>query len=288
MSRSPFLIVGAMKSGTTSLFKDLSMHPEIFVPHDEKEPEALTADDVLLEEGKERYLSLFSEAGSGQIFGEASTAYTKQPEFSGAPSRAKEIFGDNLKILYIVRNPIDRIVSHHHHDVSEGKVDLELNEAVRSYSPLINYSRYFYQISQWVSEFGSCNVFVVKFEDYKLNRKGVVRDIVNFLEVDVGLVDSMGFEEVYNKSEGKPVVKGGWKKASRHPFYRKFIRPLLSWRFRRWIRHSLVPKSKAKKEVLNDSSLNYIANELADDSRMLGEMMGLERSPWELKTPRKG
>src|SRR5262245_34426917 len=83
-----FLIVGAMKAGTTSLHRDLNLHPQIFLP-EEKEPEGLCHDRVLSARGRRRYARLFRPSRAGQMRGEASTAYTKLPEWQGVPARAR-------------------------------------------------------------------------------------------------------------------------------------------------------------------------------------------------------
>ena len=49
-----FLIIGAMKSGTTSLYADLKTHPSIFLPED-KEPSCLASDEVLTDAGQAPY-----------------------------------------------------------------------------------------------------------------------------------------------------------------------------------------------------------------------------------------
>ena len=73
-----FLIIGAMKAGTTTLYHDLLTNPQVFFPLD-KEPGNLASHDVLGEDGRGRYASIFKTARPDQICGEASTTYTKLP-----------------------------------------------------------------------------------------------------------------------------------------------------------------------------------------------------------------
>ena len=104
-----FLIVGAMKAGTTTLYHDLSEHPDIFLPV-LKEPEVLTTLERL-DEMRAYYARLFRPARPGQLKGEASTAYTKRPNNEGVAEKARALCGDGLKIIYIRRDPVERIRS---------------------------------------------------------------------------------------------------------------------------------------------------------------------------------
>jgi hypothetical protein len=98
MGRLPdFLIIGAMKAGTTSLYRDLLTNPAVFFPAD-KEPGNLTDDRVLAEAGRREYELLFRGAVEGQICGEASTTYTKEPDLSGAATRTPVITGAKRRV----------------------------------------------------------------------------------------------------------------------------------------------------------------------------------------------
>ena len=87
-----FLIVGAMKAGTTTLYRDLSGHPGIYLP-EEKEPETLVRfgndEAAILRD----YKSLLGRSPKGALTGEASTVYTKRPLHEGVAERAWRICG---------------------------------------------------------------------------------------------------------------------------------------------------------------------------------------------------
>ena len=108
-------IVGAMKSGTSSLHNYLATHPEIYMS-EFKEPQyfADLGKDISRNQfpTEEAYLSLFKNAGNAKIIGESSTNYSKIPEFTGVPQRIKA-FSPEAKIIYIMRDPIERALSHY-------------------------------------------------------------------------------------------------------------------------------------------------------------------------------
>jgi hypothetical protein len=125
-----FLIIGAAKSGTTSLYFYLQQHPQIFMPY-MKEPFFFAFQGQELQDcflaGKmkenlrvvttlEQYQALFADAPVGSMVGEASTLYLYQPN---AAARIKEQI-PNVKLIVVLRNPVDRAYSHYQHFVRDG------------------------------------------------------------------------------------------------------------------------------------------------------------------------
>jgi LPS sulfotransferase NodH len=110
-----FLLIGAQKSGTTSLWKHIAAHPEIFVPAT-KEVEFFS-DPRRFERGVEWYWDVFfSDAPESACKGEATTQYMMFPE---VPARIRDAFPD-VKLLALLRNPIDRAYSHYRMSVMRG------------------------------------------------------------------------------------------------------------------------------------------------------------------------
>lgn len=104
-----FFIVGAFRSGTTSLYKYLCQHPEIFMP-EVKEPSffcELTPSWATKYREFDAYISLFCDAKDHKAIGEASTPYIVSPE---SPGRIRKMYPD-AKIIIILRNPADRASS---------------------------------------------------------------------------------------------------------------------------------------------------------------------------------
>lgn len=87
MRRPDFLIIGAMKAGTTTLYRDLVDHPNIFLP-EQKEPNTLVMYGSDMRRIIDDYASLFARSPQDAICGEASTAYTKRPDNEGVAARA--------------------------------------------------------------------------------------------------------------------------------------------------------------------------------------------------------
>ena len=273
-----FLIIGSMKSGTTSLFRDLGKNPGIFVPED-KEPDALISDFVLTVEGRLKYLQLFANSQPGQICGEASTSYTKLPKFEGAAERAYETCGPNTKIVYLVRDPIERIVSHHHHEFIKGGAGPDIDKEVRCNPDYVDFSRYMTQLKPWLRVFGAQNVKVIRFEDYLSERRQIVDDVTAFIGVSPrsDLIDA---SQNYNASDNKPVVRGLWRKIYRNRIYREYLRKLMPWSLRYRIRHVVLPKGASRPAPPSLDTERWLTIELAQEVDELSRFCGSHVPLW--------
>ena len=280
MTRFPdFLIIGAMKAGTTTLYRDLRTNPNILMPED-KEPNNLCSDKVLTEEGRSEYAALFQAVKPGQICGEASTAYTKYPDYKSVAERAKKICGAGLKIVYVVREPIQRIVSQYHHEHSFGLVKEDINTAVRIHPRFLNYSRYYMQIKPWIDQFGEKNVKILVFENYIQNRISVTSEVCNFLQVNP-MPELVVESEVYNRSTDKIRGLEFWFSLSRNAAYRKWLRPLLPWRIRHAVLQHLLPKASISSDSLTDATMQYLRENLSEDFDKLFTLTGVRNSIWQ-------
>ena len=111
-----FMLIGAMKSGTTTLHAYLSRHPGLFLCTP-KEPGFFSRDERYAR-GLDWYRELFTDAQPEQLCGEASTCYSRWPHFeNAAPRIAADVPG--AKLLYITRDPVERAYSHYRHLMEE-------------------------------------------------------------------------------------------------------------------------------------------------------------------------
>ncbi len=276
-----FLIIGAQKAGTTSLYFDLLKNPAVFMPSD-KEPGNLLDDDVCTPPGRAAYAKRFRRARSEQVCGEATTGYTKLPDHPGVPDRARRVLGADLKVVYIVREPISRIRSHHHHERSGAIISCGIDEAVRRYPRFVDYSRYTMQITPWIKTLGRDRVFVMQFEPYIADRPTMVDAVSRFLGTDPA-GDRVETDVVYNASGGKPVREGPFELVRTNAIYRTLVRPLLSARARDSLRRFLLSKAPDRADTPSAETVRYIVDELADDVRRLGELMGTGGPVWNLE-----
>lgn len=273
-----FLIIGAMKAGTTTLYRDLLSNTSIFFPTD-KEPEALISDDILTGEGHSQYAALFKKAQLRQARGEASTAYTKAPTYGGTADRARKVLGPELRIIYMVRHPVDRIESQHYHEYIAGRVAPDVNEEVRKDDRYVAYSSYAEQLSPWLNNFGSSNIKVVKFEHYVRNRVDVVRDISWFLGVPPQ-VEGIDTAARYQSRAEARVFPGPWRALQENFIYRNIVRPSLSIETRRRLRHALLPSAVPQPSTLSEATRSWLWERLEGECSALRSLTGDTTLAW--------
>ena len=231
MSFVDFMIIGAMKSGTSTLAEILSMHPEVCFCQ-EKEPHffSKTSD---WKANLEDYKNLYNPQEE-QICGEASTTYTCYPEFNKNIWDDLYKFNPKLKLIYIMRDPVERIVSHYMHNYLRSYTSESLEKAVLSQSTYINRTRYFVHIRPYLDIFGKEQVLLLTFEELMANKKMTLNKIADFLNID--RAKFYDFENVHaNKSVGetKPDVRiDNFRKSNivnpLKPFVPKYLRTIAS------------------------------------------------------------
>ena len=284
MSRLPdFLIIGAMKSGTTTLFHDLATHPRVFFPiHKELGFSInLTQPKILTDQGRAEYAQFFVKAEDDQLVGEASTVYTKRPTFEDTPKRALELLGPNIKLLYIIREPIKRLISHYHHELFREVISDPIEEELPRHPEMVQYSRYAMQLEPWIETFGREALKVIRFEDYVADRVAGCAAALEHLGLDPGKL-SLDIETAHNQTQGKPLSKGWVFRLSKTPVYEKFVRPMISMHTRKKLQNLLLPKAKKPETSLSQATIDRLVKELGDDQQRLRVMLGLEAPLWDL------
>ncbi|MEQ1868539.1 MAG: sulfotransferase domain-containing protein [Vicinamibacterales bacterium] len=122
-----FLVIGAAKAGTTTLYEILRQHPQVFLPST-KEP-AFFCDDEYYEQGADWYRRTYFGGAGGRVSGEATSTYLF---WSGkVVPRLQHTYGAQLpRIIAIFRDPVALVHSFYWHSVREGREDLGLPEAL--------------------------------------------------------------------------------------------------------------------------------------------------------------
>jgi hypothetical protein len=195
------IIIGGLKCGTTSLHHYLSLHPEIAMSRP-KELNFFVA-ELNWPLGRDWYAGHFE--GGVPVRGESSPHYTNRPSFDGVPERMRDVLGGDVRVIYVVRDPIDRMLSHYLHNVGGGYDDRPLTDALSDPgSSYVARSRYFFQLEPYLEAFGAERIAVVSREELKDDRLGTMRRAFEFLEVDPTF-SSEQFEREWETG----VAKGG-------------------------------------------------------------------------------
>ena len=218
------LIIGAAKCGTTGMHYYLGLHPEIFMSK-VKELDCLVKERNW-RRGVRWYQSNFSSPA--KIHGEATPNYANYPIYSGVPERIHSLL-PSVKMIYMVRDPLDRIFSHYIQRYANRFEDRSLTDSLKDFeinpsNPYVVCSLYDFQLSQYAGYFPIHQILVVALEDLKRDQKGVLRRIFQFLGVD-GSFYTENFLEIKHSTKGK-------KRLNRMGFF-----------FRRWADKSLLIRS---------------------------------------------
>jgi len=185
-----FLIIGAAKCGTTTLYDMLSRHPEIGMSC-RKEPRFF-AEDAVYARGMAWYESLFEGCAGRRAVGEASPQYTQCDRF---PLAAERIARDlpEARLIYIVRHPLARMESHWMHMRRNGRAAaaLPFSLGLRRIPVLVDASRYWKQISRYRERFPDERILVLFLEDLTARPQETLRTCLSFLGVDA-VPEAMG------------------------------------------------------------------------------------------------
>jgi hypothetical protein len=195
-------LIGAMKSGTTYLRKLLNAHPAIFMCEPD-EPSYFVDPDTLrsiwpamwergLWRHEDRYLALFEAAGDATIVGEASTNYTKLPLVTGVAEKI-QAFNPEARFIYILRDPVERTISHYWHMVRYHAEQRPIAEAVRHDKQYTDVSYYAMQLAPYFERFGRERVAVLTYEALVRNPGQVTQTLYNWLGVGADGADMSDF-----------------------------------------------------------------------------------------------
>ena len=177
------MIIGSMKSGTTSLFDLLVRHPQI-CGSSPKEPEFFSQrQSHRIDTG--RYADLFDfDRARHRVCLEASTGYSKFPMESGVPERIRSA-GLDSKFIYLTRDPIKRFESHLLH---VGIDPARIGE--RDFEHALAVSSYHRQLAQFTKVFSQSSILIVDFAELLRDSGAVVGKIVDHLGLEPAAFDT--------------------------------------------------------------------------------------------------
>lgn len=174
-----FLIIGAMKCGTSTLHTQLALQPNVYMSA-LKEPNFFS-DDPVWAQGLDWYKNNFAASGDAQFVGESSTHYTKLPTYPHTIQRLQSTLSSDTKFIYVLRDPIERLISQYIHEWTMGHISVPLDRAIEMHPELVEYSCYAKQIDPFLKAFGVDKVFITSFEYLKHDPQAFLNEIGDFL-----------------------------------------------------------------------------------------------------------
>jgi hypothetical protein len=227
-------VIGAMRSATTTLWRSLGQHPEIFMSP-VKEPRYFATrvmdpakvkklkdhklwDGTIFDEND--YLDLFKNVKEEKIIGEASPLYLPYADV------AKHLIRSNpsAKLLVSLRHPVDRALSHFHHfrrigaERRDNFLQAFYEDYISDYAGYFRLGLYYRQIKPFFDVFPPQQIKIILFKDLLTNSKAVFRSIFQFLDVDPDFVPA-----IEAKSKKKNILSDEIRNCIILPFFDDII-----------------------------------------------------------------
>lgn len=278
MALPSFLIIGAQKAATTTLWAQLRTHPDVFMP--ELKETNFFIQHRYEQLGQDWYEDLFSPAAPGQLLGEASPAYTLFPIWGRVPDRIAGVVPD-AKLVYVLRDPIERMRSSWIQARSDGLELRPLDEAFRHNLLYLAGSSYAMQLEQFLRHFSLDQVLLLTSEAIEKEPGTALDQLLLFLGLDPGWRPEI--EERHNVSAGKRVLRKRGDLVARGLAKAHLGTAAAKVRLAAHARGALDVFSRPldpEELVIGEELRERVARALAPDLRQLASIMGLATDPW--------
>lgn len=280
-SRKPdFFVIGASRSGTTSLYHYLVQHPSIQVPV--KEPSFFSDFRPPIYDSMESYLDIFAGCPPGARVGDMSTAYLPS---RNAARRIRE-FQPQARILMVLRSPIDRAYSMYWYKVRSFQEHLTFEEAIAAEETRIRegwvfgfqYATsglYAEQVLRYLDVFGRDRVRIHLFEDLKSSPGPLCLGVFRFLEVKDYSIHEV---QVVNRS-GPPRNRFLGRVLSQPFPGRRRLRRLFPEKMRR-LRDQVLEGNLDRPPSMSPDTRAALAERFRDDVERLQGILGRDLNHW--------
>lgn len=294
-----FLIVGAAKSGTSSLHNYLNQHPQVFMPSYNKEgmkvkePRFLIKDLVehRLHNGVwtfDEYQLLFNKVTDEKAIGESTVLYLYY--FEEAIKNIKYRLDKNTRIIIMLRNPVDRAFSAYNHVARSVKEQLSFEEALEieherleldpTLTPMVMYKDmglYCNMVKAYLDNFE--NVHIIMYEDFKNDTAKEVKKTLEFLGLDSKVsIDTLSNHNVGGKSWKTPFFKHFFVKDN---LVKKLFRKAFSFSVRKKARIFLESILKQTSNPINQETRDNLVVFFKEDVSKLEQLLRINLKHWK-------
>ena len=283
-----FIIVGAPKAGTTSLYHYLMSHPQVFMSEPKEvnffssgeiSNQGLYYNDYLVKNLAD-YENLFASATSEQAIGEGSVSYLFYPQ---TPAKIKSVI-PNVKIIILLRNPVERGFSHYLMDYRLGFVGSPYDEIVYQtgshenihlyYQQYVELGLYYEQVKRYLELFGKAQVRIYLQEDLRTSTDKVIQDLYEFLGVDVSFSPHTEREHnVFSMPKNRAIQK---------LYSNQVVRSIVSMLFSDTLKEQIINLlfETKNKPVLNKKVSDYLHQIYSSDIEKLENLICKDLSNW--------
>lgn len=290
-----FICGGAPKSGTTTLYNILKEHPDIYLSS-YKEPMFFNNDAHYIKGIDWYYRTYFNNYSEEKIISDFSPAYLANPLTAG---RIELNCGNDVKFLFIVRNPVNRSYSQYLHSKRDLNEDLPFIEALNKeeqrmklYKETNNFnlilkhgyikeSLYFENIKRYIDIFGRENIKVLIFEEMVANMQDTISDILYFLNINTGVELNMNTKSNSSSVPRLMLIKKIMRKDS---FVKRVVKRMFSVKKRQKIRQNIhrLNNKPYKYDMIKGQEYQMIFNKyFKDDIMRLETLLNIDLDQWK-------
>lgn len=213
-------LAGCQKTASTWIYHCFKEHPEVFVP----EKDALHFFTINHFRGLDWYAKLYEQAASNQVLVDPTPSYIRDPK---AAQRIFE-YNSDAKLIFSLRNPIDRAFSHYWHMKRKGLISYTFEDAVSYggfgnidlYQNWIQSGMYLEQLQPFIDLFPRDQLKVVLFEDLKTDPKAFIQEIFQFMDIEASFEPSV-LHSKKNQASKKGKSKGFFNRKDQETEYDK-------------------------------------------------------------------
>ncbi|MEE9289121.1 MAG: sulfotransferase [Bacteroidota bacterium] len=295
-----FLIIGAMKAGTSSLYAYLGQHPQIYMSHikesrffaSEGENMGFCGPGDELQNKRSithirDYSALFRNVSDEIAIGEASPMYIDSPK---AAERIQHYIPD-VKLIAMLRNPVERAYSNFLHAVRENREPLndfaralgeEESRKRNNWSPFWRYKErglYYIHLKRFFERFDRNQIRIYLYDDWQMDNIRILQDIFRFLNVDHTFVPDVN---VKHNVTGIPRIRALHRLVCKPNPVRSMLRPFLPIRLRQWI-FTEVQNLNLSRPTMDSEVRKQLAQSFLEDILKLQDLIERDLSAW-LKT----
>ncbi len=291
-----FLIIGAAKAGTSSLYYYLKQHPQIYMsPLKEPKFFAFEGDDLNFQgpannnikkfsvNSLEKYQQLFTGVTEETAIGEASPIYFEHPK---AAQRIKSYIPD-VKIIAVIRHPAERAFSAFSHLVREGYETLSFEEALQKeaerinqkWIPLFYYKQigfYYTHLKRYFELFEREQIKIYLYEELAANSIDVIQDIFDFLNVDCNFIPDLTQKNV----SGIPRSRLLYDLFTKDNIIKSYLKPFFGRKLRRKLYHTVTNKTLKPKQKLALETRSNLIEMYRKDIINLQDLIQRDLSAW--------
>lgn len=196
-----FLYGGPAKSGSAWLYEALCEHPEIYMP----DIKPVSYFNLKYHQGPDWYAKVFAGHDSEPVVGDCSPGYLYSEQ---APERVADVAPD-AKVVFTLRNPIDRAYSEWWHNNRSGWLNVDFEDVFyihQAYQILIRPGFYDRHLRRWERHLPEDNVRVFLFDDFVADNAAFARDVFEFVGADPGYNLSIVGERVNRAQSSAPAL----------------------------------------------------------------------------------